>query len=61
MTEPIVLTIPEAARLLKVSNDTVWRWCYSRKISSLKVGNSRRVKVSELQRFMDENTIPAKK
>jgi len=37
-------TVPEAARELKVSQSTIWRWIYSRRLRAYRVG-PRRIRI----------------
>ena len=45
-------TVPELARLLRVSVETAWRLVWSREIKSLKIGRARRVSASDLAAFL---------
>jgi len=42
------LTVAEAARYLKVSEPTIWRWIRSGRLPSVKVGRLRRVPLAAL-------------
>jgi excisionase family DNA binding protein len=53
------MKIPEVAKVLKVSTATVWRWVFSRKIESIKVGTSRRISSHVLEHFIAEGIVPA--
>jgi excisionase family DNA binding protein len=53
------LTIPEGARKIKVSNNTMWRLVHDRKIRSVLIGRNRRIPVSALQELIDRGTVPA--
>ena len=47
------VTVPQAARLLKVSTPTVWRWIKAGKLPALRVGErSVRIKGSDLDRVI---------
>jgi excisionase family DNA binding protein len=56
----MLVTVPEAAVLLGVSKQTVWTWVYRREIGSVKIGKSRRIRVSEIERFVSASEIPAR-
>ncbi|OPZ61206.1 MAG: Helix-turn-helix domain protein [Firmicutes bacterium ADurb.Bin506] len=47
----LLLTVAEAADYLTVSVPTVWRWLREGKLSGVKIGNSRRLRLSEVRRF----------
>jgi excisionase family DNA binding protein len=38
--EPMLLTVPDAAVLLGIYEETLWKWVYERKIGSVKLGRS---------------------
>lgn len=57
--EPILLDVPDAAVLLGVCEQTVWKWVYERKIGSVKLGRSRKIQRSEIDRFIAANETPA--
>lgn len=47
VTSPF-LTVAEAARYLKVSEPTIWRWVRDGKLPSVKVGRLRRIPLAAL-------------
>lgn len=49
----IVLTTREAAKYLKISKPTFFKYIHSGKIKAVKVGNGFRVHQSELHRFLN--------
>ncbi len=53
-----LLKIPEAAARLRVSESTVWRWVYSGRLPSVKLGKSRRIRAAALERFIEEGETP---
>lgn len=57
--EPLLLNIPDAAVLLGVCEQTVWKWVYERRIGSVKLGRSRKIRRSEIERFISDNETPA--
>ena len=50
------LTIAEAAEYLRVSSRTVYRWCNSGKLKFFRVSKSTRIALSDLERFIANNT-----
>lgn len=51
-----VLTVAEAARYLKVSEPTIWRWVRAGRLPSFKVGRLRRIPLAALDGFVDRET-----
>lgn len=49
-----LLTIPDAAARLRVSESTVWRWVYGGKLPSVKLGKARRIRAESLERFVEQ-------
>ncbi len=53
-TPPIpLLTVPEAAAVLRIHPNTVWKLFRRRLLKRTKVGRSSRVRQSELERFIE--------
>ena len=52
--KPLLLTVDEAARLLRMSRSFVYNLVMSGEIASIKLGRSRRVPAVELERFVSE-------
>ncbi len=52
MPEEIVYTILEAAKLLKVSDDTIRRLIKSGELEAVKVGNQWRIKKESLDKLL---------
>lgn len=48
-----VLTVEETARLLKVTNTTVRRWCLLGWLPAFKIGRAWRIPRDELERLME--------
>lgn len=61
MTARLAVTVVEAADMMGVGKTTVWKLLAERKLESFMVETNRRIKVSEIERYMDANTIPRKK
>lgn len=57
MSEPIpLLTVEEACRHLRVGRSTLYRLVAARQLRLTKVGGRTRLRVSELERFVDRHT-----
>jgi excisionase family DNA binding protein len=55
-----LLTVPEAAAELTISDKTLWAWIYSRRITVTRVGgHCVRIPAAEITRLVSEGTIPA--
>ena len=52
-----LLDVPEVAAQLKVSQRTVWVLLQTHQLESVNLGRARRVRESELDRFMSELTL----
>lgn len=50
---PLFISVPDAARLLGVSERTCWRLVADKKIVSALIGGSRRVSLEALRHFHD--------
>lgn len=50
------LLVQEVADYLRVSRNTVWRWCVSGKISAVKVGRNWRIPQTALDKLLEEST-----
>lgn len=46
-----LMTVAEAADYLTVSAPTIWRWLREGKLAGVKIGNSRRFRLSEVRRL----------
>lgn len=47
-----ILTVPEVAKYLKVSQTTVWRWCNDGKLLAFKVGKNWRIHRLEIEKIV---------
>ena len=54
-------TVAEAAEALGLSIHTVRAWIASRKMAHLRLGRAIRIPAAEIQRVIDESTVPAEK
>ena len=52
-----ILTVKEVADYLKVNERTVYRMATAKKIPAFKVGGSWRIKLSELERWIEEQHV----
>lgn len=50
----------EAADYLGFSRSKIWLLLKANELGSVKLGNSRRIEISELDRYIDENAKPSK-
>jgi excisionase family DNA binding protein len=50
---PRLLTVPEAADALKLSERTVWRWIEAGEIETYRLGRAVRIAEDELVRFLE--------
>lgn len=53
------LTVSEVARLMRVSNMTVYRLIRSGSLKAVRVGNRYRIKESDVHRYLDESYVRA--
>ncbi len=53
------LTVGEVARLMRVSNMTVYRLIRSGALKAVRVGNRYRVRESDVHKYLDESYIRA--
>ncbi len=53
-----LLDMCEAAKILRVTYQTVWAWCHNGTIGSCKIGRKRRIPTSEIYRIMQVNREP---
>ena len=60
MTEPLAVSIDEAARLIGLAPRTVRDWCQRRRISHHRLGRRIVIPVAEIQRILDNSCIPAR-
>ncbi|MGH2722545.1 MAG: helix-turn-helix domain-containing protein [Actinomycetota bacterium] len=53
------LTVTEVARLMRVSNMTVYRLIRSGALGAVRVGNRYRVRSSDVHKYLDESYVRA--
>lgn len=51
---PLLLTVPQAARMLAISRSAVYRLTWSGELTPIHIGRSVRFTVAELERFTAE-------
>lgn len=56
-----LIGIAEAARLLSVSVSTLYGWVWQRRIPFVKLGRALRFEVSDLQAFVRQNRVEARR
>jgi excisionase family DNA binding protein len=54
------LKVPQFAVALNLSPKTVWNWIAQRKLAIVRVGRSVRVPATELDRLIEEGTVPTR-
>ena len=55
-----LLTVPQAALRMNLSEKTTWKMVYGRRVSVVRIGRSVRIKEDSVDKLIDEGTIPAK-
>jgi putative molybdopterin biosynthesis protein len=55
--EPL-LTIEEAAQILKIKKTTLYTWAYRRQIPIVKVGSALRFRQSDLEEWLKDQSRP---
>lgn len=53
------LTVSEVARLMRVSNMTVYRLIRSGELSAVRIGNRYRLKNSDVHKYLDDHYVKA--
>lgn len=56
LVRPLLLTIPEAARVLAIGRSSVYELIDSRAIGVVRIGRSVRIPVAELELFVDRRS-----
>ncbi len=51
-----LLTVEEAARYLKISKGTVWRWCRTGKLRGAKIGHLCRIRRKDLEAMIESDS-----
>lgn len=52
-----LLTVGEVARIMRVSNMTVYRLIKSRQLAALRVGKNYRIRQSDVERYLEERAV----
>ena len=55
-----LLTVPQAALRMNVSEKTTWKMVYGRRVAVVRIGRSVRIKEDSIDKVIDDGTIPAK-
>ncbi len=55
----LVVTADEAASMLSVHSSTIWRWIAEGKLPSHKIGSCRRIRIADLEAFIDADASGA--
>lgn len=53
-----LLTVPQAAIRMNVSQKTTWKMVYGRKVAVVRIGRSVRIKEDSVDRLIDNGTTP---
>lgn len=53
-----LLTLPEAARYMRISTSTLYRWVHRKQIQHVKLGSRVLFEPDKLKEFVKNNTIP---
>lgn len=53
-----LLKVPEAAKMLALSQKTVWQWIGARRIEVVRLGRAVRISQTEIDRLIEEGTNP---
>jgi excisionase family DNA binding protein len=61
MSEPVLLTVPEAARMAGVSSYIVRRWVHQGEVDSERVGRQYRITEASLVERLERGVLPAVK
>jgi excisionase family DNA binding protein len=54
-----LLTVPEAAVRMNISQKTTWKMVYGRKVAVVRIGRSVRIKEDSIDKVIDDGTTPA--
>jgi excisionase family DNA binding protein len=54
-----LLTVPEAAVRMNLSQKTTWKMVYGRKVAVVRIGRSVRIKEDSIEKLIDDGTTPA--
>ena len=55
-----LLTVPQAAEALGVKSSTIRAWLLRRRLEFVRCGRAIRISSEVIERFIEENTVPAK-
>jgi len=56
-----LITVPEAAQILRVKNGTIRKWIYGGQLPSVKLGGRVCLKTQDVREFIEGNYHPARK
>ena len=54
-----LLTVPEAAARLHISQKTTWKMVYGRKVAVVRIGRSVRIREDSVDKLIEDGTAPA--
>lgn len=55
-----LLTVPEAADRMHISEKATWKMVYGRKVAVVRIGRSVRIKEDSIDKLIDDGTTPSK-
>ncbi len=58
-TSPSLLTVKEAAVLLRIQEDTLRHWLSDRRLPFVKIGGRTMLRRRDLESYIDAQTVPA--
>lgn len=59
VNEAGLISVPEAAARIGVSDHTMWRMVLAQQIESLKIRGLRRIRLEALEKFLNTQIVPA--
>lgn len=57
---PKLVKIPEAAKMLAISEKTLWAWVAARRIDVVRIGRSVRIPTKAIEQLIEAGTTPAR-
>lgn len=55
----MLMKVPEAGKVLRISRSAMWALVYQKKIAIIRIGRSVRISAEELEQFKKRNTEQA--
>jgi excisionase family DNA binding protein len=57
---PQLVKVPEAAKLLAISEKTLWAWVAGRRIEVVRIGRAVRIPTKAIEQLIEQGTTPAR-